>query len=311
MAGACSTTREARAPAGHARYYLEHQGRERTFLLYEPRGMDRQNPRPVLFCLHGGGGTDRGMISLTEGGFNRIADRDTVLVVYPQGVDRGWNDGREGDHSTAARENIDDVDFFRTLIRELQKMYPVDPEQVYACGISNGGFMCGRLACELPGLFRGLALVTATLGRSFAASCRPPEGVDILLINGTDDPLVPWEGGQVKVLGQERGEVLSTAEMIGLWVRNDACDTVPRLEELPDKDPDDGTRVIRHSYFPAREGARVALLEVRGGGHTWPGGRQYLGERLVGKTSRDISACEEIWRFFTAEQVKNRKEGTR
>ncbi|MGC9472171.1 MAG: alpha/beta hydrolase family esterase [Bacteroidales bacterium] len=295
----CFSPQNAVAPNEPARYYLDHEGRERTFLVYEPASWNKNEPLALLYCLHGGGGTDRGMISLTNGRFNELAEQYGFLVVYPQGVDRGWNDGREGDHSTAASENIDDVGFFRTLSQELKKKYPVNEERVFTCGISNGGFMSNRLACELPELVSGAALVTATMGKEYASMCRPAAGVDILLINGTDDPLVPWEGGPVRVLGRKRGEVLSTPEAVRRWVEINGCDAVPVIEHIPDRDPGDGTTVVRHRY-PHPEGTHeVVLLEVRGGGHTWPGGRQYLGERLIGKTSRDINACDMIWEFFS------------
>ncbi|HDR89779.1 MAG TPA: hypothetical protein ENN63_09170 [Bacteroidetes bacterium] len=295
----CSSAFSVTAPEGHTRYYLDHNGRERTFLVYKPTGWEGKDRFPLLFCLHGGGGTDRGMMALTNGRFNELADRYGFLVVYPQGIDKGWNDGREGDHSTAASENIDDVGFFRTLIHELKKKYPVDEERIFTCGISNGGFMSNRLACELPELICGAALVTATMGREYASGCRPAGGVNILLVIGTDDPLVPWEGGPVQVLGQERGEVLSAPEAVRYWVEINGCDTFPVIEHLPDHDPHDGTTVTRYRYASPDGSKRVELLEVKGGGHTWPGGRQYLGERLIGKTSRDINACDLIWEFFS------------
>ena len=294
----CFSPQKAFAPKNHIRYYLDHGGRERTFLVYEPATLNEKERLPLLLCLHGGGGTDRGMVSLTNDRFNELADRYGFLVVYPRGIDKGWNDGREGDHSTAAYEGIDDVGFFRTLIHELGKKYPVDEERIFTCGISNGGFMSNRLACELPELISGAALVAATMGRKYATLCRPAEGVDILLINGTDDPLVSWEGGPVRVLGQERGEVLSAREAVRHWVKINGCDTVPVIEHLPDRDPDDGTTVACYRYFHQNGGNEVVLVEVQGGGHTWPGGRQYLGERIIGKTSRDIKACDLIWEFF-------------
>ena len=119
----------------------------------------------------------------------------------------------------------------------------------------------------------------------------------VLLIAGTEDPLIPWDGGEVTGNG-ERGQVLSVADTVGRWVALDGCASTPTVTMVPDRAPNDGTTTRREHYGGCRAGAEVVLYAVAGGGHAWPGGLQYLPERTIGKTSRDFDASETIWEFF-------------
>ena len=99
---------------------------------------------------------------------------------------------------------------------------------------------------------------------------------------------------------QKRGQVLATPDTIEFWVRQNHCATSPTITQELDSDPDDGAQVRRETYQPCDGGTEVILYAIEGGGHTWPGGWQYLPERIIGKTSRDINANEIVWRFFQA-----------
>jgi len=278
---------------------LVHRGIERHYLLYAPRELgQRAGQRPLLLALHGGGGTALGMVRLTKGRFNELADEHGFYVVYPQGVGRSWNDGRPDPISRAHAERIDDVAFIQALIDDLRSEHPVDPQRVFATGISNGGLMSFRLGCSIPGMIRSIAPVTASIPSALAQACRDGTGVGLALFNGTDDPLVPYNGGQIRVFGRDRGEVLSTRETVDIWVARNGCAEAPERSQLADRS-DDGTRVETIAYRSCRSGAEVMLYRIEGGGHTWPGGRQYLRERVIGRTSRDIDASDEIWRFFS------------
>ena len=95
-----------------------------------------------------------------------------------------------------------------------------------------------------------------------------------------------------------RPEILSTDATIDHWLGVNACPLHSEKKMIPDAARQDDTTVTKYLYSGCTSGARVALYRVEGGGHTWPGGRQYLREDRIGKTSRDIDACEEIWSFF-------------
>ena len=279
---------------------LTHGGLERSYLLYRPAAASVDSkPSALLFVLHGGGGTAAGMLRLTRGRFNELADRHGFHVVYPQGFAKAWNEGRTDLISDAHRRGVDDVGFFAALITELVAKHPIDAKRVFATGISNGGMMSLRLGCSLPGQLRGVAPVAASIPADIVALCQQPSGVSLVMINGTEDPLVPDGGGAVKVFGRERGQVIGTARSIDLWRLKNHCAAPAQEQELPSS-TDDGTRVTRVEYGGCRAGSRVVLYRVQGGGHTWPGGTPYLAERLIGRTSRDLVAADALWDIFGA-----------
>jgi polyhydroxybutyrate depolymerase len=277
-------------------FSIQHDGRERTFRLYVPAHPARS--MPLLVVLHGGGGTGAGMEALTDRGFDRIADRDHLLVVYPDGIGKSWNDGRSDLKSEAAKGHLDDLGFLTALVHELAQSYPVDSARVYATGISNGGMMSYRLACEAADVFAAVAPVAANLSLELASRCHPSRAIPILIIEGTEDPIMPWGGGAIKVLWLDRGKVLSTLDTFERWKAWDRC---PNQQSRPplDRDPSDGTSVVEHVATGCTDGVEVQLDEVRGGGHTWPEGLPYLGVRIVGRVSREIDANEVIWTFFS------------
>jgi polyhydroxybutyrate depolymerase len=243
---------------------------------------------PLVIALHGNGGTGKRMEQLTQ--LDRIAAREQFIVVYPDGVDRHWNDGRP-----ELETGVDDVAYIRALIDELAERHSIDRSRVYVTGLSNGAMMAFRLGCDLADRIAAIAPVTGNIPA--AIRCEPTQPVSLLLINGTADPLVPYEGGVVGArIGRHRGSVLGTAMSVEHFAQVAHCDS-PQTTDEPDLDPADGTRTRRTRYTcPA--GVGVELLTVDGGGHTWPGGPQYLPARAIGLVSRDFDASERIWEFF-------------
>ena len=126
----------------------------------------------------------------------------------------------------------------------------------------------------------------------------------VLIINGKEDPLERWEGGEIRLGGRTYGVVLSVADTVEFWVEKDRCTSSPVVTQLPDTDPADGTTVWTEVYGGCEGDAEVVLYAIEGGGHTWPGGLQYLPEAIIGKTSREFNASEVIWQFFKAHQME-------
>jgi polyhydroxybutyrate depolymerase len=281
---------------------LMHNGLERTFRIHLPGRAASSFQKPLVIALHGRGGNGESMIFLTRRGFNNLADRDTFIVVYPDGIDRNWNDGRMDEEADdrAHRENIDDVGFISALIDHMINNYNADPGRVYVTGISNGAIMSYRLGCELSSKITAIAPVDGNIPFLIMHECSPAEPVSVLAINNVEDPLVPFEGGEIwgHFHRVRLGKVMSVNESIGFWVRRNNCSEIPLIDQMPDTDPADGTRVLRKRFINGIDGTEVVLYKVDGGGHTWPGGVQYLPAWLIGKTSRDINANEVIWNFF-------------
>jgi polyhydroxybutyrate depolymerase len=283
------------------RQSLTWQNRERTYWLHLPSEEQMNGPLPILFHLHGGGGTGKGTPGLTYGRFNRIADREGFIVVYPDAVDKNWNDGRT-EHLKPENQDVDDVGFITEIVKRLKETYAIDADRIFTTGMSNGGFMSSRLLCDRADIFRGGAILTASLAEDYLPKCNPEKPVAVLVMNGTDDPLVPYEGGDVKVFkfGKSRGRVISNDDFVAFWKEKNGCTGEEPTVELPNKRKWDGTTVSITTYTNCQSSGALKFYKITGGGHTWPGGKQYLGKKWIGNTSREVNACEEIWAFFSS-----------
>ncbi len=274
----------------------------RTFKIHLPPFYNKSLQLPLVIVLHGRGGNGKSMILITRKGFNKLADKDGSIVVYPDGIELNWNDGRmdEEANDRAHRENIDDVGFISALIDFMIKNYNIDKKRVYITGLSNGAIMAYRLACELSEKITAIAPVDGNIPYLISGECCPSRPVSVLAINGINDPLVPFEGGEIYSASHrvKLGKVLSVDESIEFWINRDKCSITPVVTEEPDRDPRDGTRVTRKQYINEIDGTEVVLYAINGGGHTWPGGIQYEPVWIIGKTCRDIDANEVIWTFF-------------
>lgn len=272
---------------------LTHDGFERTYYLLDPT--ESLDPVPLVLSLHGGAGYGKRTCS-QAGGIQELADQEGFLVVCPEGVENHWNDGRADDSNRAHTEDIDDVGFLLALIDVLSNTYNVDQDRIFVTGASNGGMMSLRMACEASDVLAAVGAVIASLPADL--SCEPEHPISILLMNGTEDPLVPFEGGQVHFFRRELGEVISTPDTVAFWVAVNGCDPTARMDKLPDLDPRDGTRIQLDTYSGCEGGVSVLLYTVDGGGHTLPGGAQYVLRFVIGRVSRDLHAGQTIWQFF-------------
>lgn len=299
-------TAEAAKKSEIEKYKLKQGELDREYWVYDPRAQGtsaKSGKRPLVIVLHGGGGRADKFAVMTgdETSFTALADKEDLLVVFPQGHKKQWNDGREVGHIEAQSKGIDDVGFVSGIIDKMVKTRDADPRRVYATGPSNGGFMSNRLACELSDKVAAVGIVIAQMSVNLQDRCNPKAPVSVLIMNGTEDPLVPFDGGHVRLSkrGKSRGEIISTAATFDFWLKKAGYAKGGQSLSpvaLPDVDPKDKTRVLKQGY--KGKNAEVALYTVEGGGHTWPGGKQYLFEFLVGRTSRDINATEVIWDFF-------------
>ena len=267
--------------------HLQVGARNRAYRLHLPPAYDGVMPLPLVLVFHGSFETAEDIERVTQ--FSRLADAQRVIVVYPEGVRRRWNDGRS---PVAAR--TDDVGFVTALITRLEDTLAIDPTRIYAAGMSNGGMFVQRLGCELSGIIAAIAPVDGTMPAGVAASCRPAQPVSVIEFHGTKDAYVLWHGGMVRVLG---GRTLSVPDTVAQWRQQDACPERPRVVEEPPQDPRASMRVRRETYGPCRDRNDVVLYTVEGGGHTWPGGPE---DPLIftGRVNRDVSATDVIWAFF-------------
>jgi polyhydroxybutyrate depolymerase len=263
-------------------------GRQRSYYLYVPTNAPRDRPMPVIIGLHGGRSTPRSF-SLTTN-FNRLAERQGFIVVYPTGIDGQWQDGRE--NFTGSK--IDDVGFISGIIDDLKRKRSIDDRRVYAVGMSNGGMMAQRLACQLPDRIAAVASVAAAMPAPIADNCRQGKPISVLTIGSPTDRIVPWQGGNVA----RGGTILSVPQTIDLWRAKAGCQGDTRDRIAADRSRRIQMTVKVAEYRGCQSGIKVALVTIDGGGHTWPGG---LGQpRILGATTTKFDATEFIWEFFSS-----------
>lgn len=285
----------------------------RHYLLATPKG-PVQVGRPLVIVLHGHMGSAKNTLGtglqercpLAE--WASLADRESLVVVAldgAKGLDgkQGWNDGRPG---SAGNPTTDDVAFVQAVIERLEREQGTDPSRVYAMGMSNGGVMTFRLAMELEHPIAAIAAACASMpGDHPPARARRP--MSVLLIAGTADPLMPYEGGQVHYRDKLRGAVLGTEATLAFWRTTGHLSQEPRIENLPHLGrKSDPSRVSRHCWG-APEGPQVVLLKVEGGGHCEPSLEHRYGllyTAVCGKQNSDIESAEEAWRFFRTKRSK-------
>lgn len=258
-------------PPGTVSRTLAHGGSERLYLLHPGPA---ETKTALLFVLHGSGGCGRMIERRT--GFDALAERAGVVMVYPDGIDAVWNDGWRPDST------VDDVAFLSALADALMAEFRIDPAHVYASGFSNGAGMVHRLACESD-RFAAVAAVGGYMPWSVAQRCSSGRPVSVLDIHGTDDPVVAYDDQLTRIVQH--------------WVMRDGCTEPPDRARLPDRDPEDGTQVRIDEHARCRDGARVVLYSIEGGGHTWPGEAPDAWRR-AGHVSRDIDASTLILEFL-------------
>ncbi|MEJ2533816.1 MAG: PHB depolymerase family esterase, partial [Halioglobus sp.] len=268
---------------------LEHDGRRRTWHAYFPASMTVRPP--LVLILHGSLGDGKSMLEATRHEFNILAEQEGFIAVYPDGFERHWNDCRASATYSANVLDIDDVGFLAALIGEISAEHGADPQRVFATGLSNGAQMAYRLALETRDLVAGIAAIAANLPVESNMDCEPSgEPVATLIMNGTEDPVNPYDGGLVEIFGDAtRGQVLSAAETARYWAALAGYSGHGQEEVWPDRAPDDDTTV--QSTLWSTSGKReVILITVIGGGHTIPHPRYRL-PRSLGRTSHEFDAA--------------------
>ena len=277
------------------RVSFSYAAARREFLLWSP-SVERRS-FPAIVVLHGGGGSAHSALASTR--LLDMARRHDAVLVFPDSIRGIWNDG-----STTLRTRVDDVGFLSEVVSRLVREHQVDPQQVIFVGLSTGGRMVQRFVCERSNLLQAQVLVASSLPAQLLGHCHPPTGLSTMMVNGTADAFVNFEGGEPLVadmfrqLGRTVEEnAVSVEDTFAFWTDRLRC-TGTRKDML-DIRIADGTQVehIERSC-PER---RARLFVVHGGGHTCPGSPNVFGDRphsFVGVSSRNLDVNAEIVRFL-------------
>jgi len=267
--------------------FIASSGEKREYVLYVPESYDRTRPTPLVISMHGAAGWGAQQRDLSQ--WNRVAEREGIIVVYPSGAEavgpRVWE-------VFPGEDLMRDVRFISELVDALEAEYNIDPTRVYANGLSNGGGMAFVLSCTLSDRIAAVGMVAAaqTLPWSWCKDHRP---VPMIAFHGTADTIVPYDGGTAWVSPRPFPDV---ATWTANWARRNRCGSNP-LESAAAVD------VTRLEYTDCADDASVVLYTVEGGGHTWPGG-QPLPEWFAGPTSHEIDAASQMWEFFQSHRLR-------
>ncbi|MGU3500503.1 alpha/beta hydrolase family esterase [Mycobacterium sp. C31M] len=269
----------AEPPVAH----IDFGGLNRTYQVHVPPGA----PTGLILNLHAGGQTGGQHAALTN--FNPVANAHGYVVVYPDGVDFSWADGRGA--SVPDRTGVDDVGFLVALVERVAAEFGIPPGRVFATGLSAGGFMANRLACERADVFAAIAPVGATLGAN--VGCQPSQPVSVLTTHGTLDPIVPIGGGPMMGRGGP-SNILAATALVDSWRHLNECEPDPLIEPQPGVD----AQFVERVSYACAQGSAVVYMRVDGGGHTWPGAPEILPANQVGPAIRSFSASEAAAVFF-------------
>lgn len=291
---------------GNYSFSLLHQDKKRLFNVHVPESYDGKKAVPLVINLHGGGGDMTSAASQSE--MNAKSDEAGFIVVYPQGVVRPlsgilglnggtWNAGVYGG-GYSYNQNIDDVGFISKMIDELETKYNIDKQRIYSTGLSMGGMMSYRLACELSDRIAAVAPIASNLVLE-KEQCKLSRPISVMHFQGTADRIVPYSGGpsdptlpRVFVVG---GPYESIQTTVDFFASLNSCTADKKITYQKGE-------VACQTQNICSGATEVTLCTIDGGGHTWPGGvvtnTDSKWQEYVGKVTKDISATDAMWEFF-------------
>ena len=261
---------------------IEFGGTMRSYELHVPPAYDGSAPLPLVLNFHGftsSGSEQQGYTMMDD-----TADANGFIVAYPNGLSSSWNAGICC--GEAAMNGVDDVGFTRAIVDDLGARGCVDLSRIYATGMSNGGFMSHRLACEASDLIAAIAPVSGVLGLE-PSSCDPARAVPLIHFHGTEDFLVPYDGGGL-------AGSISVPASTDFWIDHNGCSGEPTVTYSEGM-------VTCETIDQCAEGSSVTLCTIDGGGHCWPGEPCDRIEGIdLGLATMDINANDAMWALFSS-----------
>lgn len=275
---------------------LLHDEIYRHYQVFLPSDYDAEASDATVLVLHGGSGNAQSIQGFT--GMNFFANQHGFIAVYPQGAGIAppgfsWADGRG---TTADDAGIDDIGFMHALLDTLQLAYNADPDSLYATGFSNGGFMTQRMACEMNDRFAAIGAVGCSMDTSLYANCTPANPLGMLMMVGTNDPEIPYEGGEMT--NPAVNPIVGVEDAFTFWVDALECSAEVIENEVPDFNTEDNSTVEFTLHPDCTCDQTAVLYRIINGGHTWPGVELPDLEDLLGETNEDIHASDIQLLFF-------------
>jgi len=272
--------------AAAGRVLIVSGGIPRTAILVQHRRL-KQARRPVVIVLRGG--RPKGSRLRRTSGFEDVARSSGAVLVYPEPLSGHWADAPGPD---ANRDSA----FIHDLVTKFIAEGIADPGKVFLVGLTTGGIMALRLACDQKNSFAGLAVLGASLPSDLQDSCRLQHPLPLLMIVGTQDPVVPFHGGKAN-LPHGKVDLVSVDATLGLFGKAAGCSGGVTTTVYPDKDTHDGTRAYLDKWNNCQ--APVELVRIEGGGHALPGLSSESGQGSgQGLGNGDVNSAKLVWEFF-------------
>jgi polyhydroxybutyrate depolymerase len=277
---------------------MDSGGLTRTMEMHVPPQISQGQALPVILVLHGGNGSGARLQETL--GFDAYADQDGAIVIYPDGVESNWADGRGT--TDAALAGVDDIGFFTDVLDQVALHDHMDAQRVWFTGASNGGIMTHRVACDLADRVAAVAPVISALPTAYVESCQPARPIPMLAIQGTADLFINLEGGDAShdTTGLGDGGLIESAQATAaFWAQHNGCDPEPTVQALEPTSEDDETTVELRTWRGCQGDALIDYYIVHGMGHTWPP-LEGAAPRLSGPSSHQLDATALIWAFVRA-----------
>jgi polyhydroxybutyrate depolymerase len=268
---------------------------KRTFMYHVPKNM-KINPK-LIIEYHGTGMKTWMMQLFTGCGFDRLADREQdAIIVYPQGYKTSWNDCRTIANTPPKQLNLDDVGFTEQIIAYFRKKYSIN--KIYAVGFSNEGQFTMRLMNEKPDLFKGFAILNAQLSYENETQYNNSQApVSLIVMNGMEDHIIPYKGGEVILKNNSYGHVYSAEESVQNWLAGSFCEPNPiSTDEFKSKNGE--VTALQQNFYSRKTKKKVSFVKILNGGHQIPNKHFRLGIPSMGFVNKEVDAPQLIWNFF-------------
>jgi polyhydroxybutyrate depolymerase len=273
-------------------------GLQRNYIIHLPPSFKALNKLPIIFALHGGGGTAKGAVPFYD--LEPLADKNNFIIVYPDAVNKAWSIPGMASRVKGLDTTVNDLHFMNALLDTMIANYKADPAKVFCTGISRGAMFSYYLADAMNARITAIAAVCGGISKTEEQTYSLKKPIPVLIINGTADPLVKYDGRygtlNKRNKGDEDADMLPTEDLVKKVVSLDNCNAVPQKLSVPDADRYDGCTETEYIYDD--NDVKVDFIKIENGGHTWAGSTQYLPKFLIGRLCRDFNASQKVFDFF-------------
>lgn len=257
-----------------------HNGISRDYILYIPENLPTN--APLVVVSHGYTSSAKTMMSYS--GMNKVADEEKFLVVYPQGTkDQRGNNFFNVGYEFHASSKVDDLGFIKALVTKLTEDYQVNPNHIFATGMSNGGDLSYFLACYASDTFQAVAPIAGTMMQTTIETCKPQKGMPIFAVHGKADEVTYFDGDMAN--RDKWGPYPGIPAVIEHWVDVNAVEISKQVDLDNITNFTASNEALSFDRYLSETSDHEVWLYIHSGGHDW--------------SLKELDTSSEIWSFFT------------